>query len=299
MSTKNEVEPVGYAAMGNYSDNLAKRFSIRGPDKGSCAICGEYGTLTRDHVPPKGCGNVSDVVIRDVYGTSYKQERKPVTSQGGLHYKTLCSICNSTLLGTEYDPALISVSQAIEDYLGSAAKIGLSLPISQRFQFQPNRFIRSILGHLLAANAINDVESTVRKAPLDAVLRGFVLNPSALLDERVSVYYWLYPYRPKVIMKHCGLGFMGARGELIYGHVFKFFPFGFWVVWNESENISARRIKLPRLDKYVSIDISAKGEIQMDLFPLLASNFPEAPPDDGMWLLTDYLVARADQKKRQ
>lgn len=284
--------------MGNYANSLSKRFSNRGPDKGFCAICRKHDTLTKDHVPPKACSNVSDVVIRDIFGDGVKQHRSPLVSQGGLHFKTLCGSCNNTLLGTKYDPALTAVVNEIRTYMTRASASCLELPKTQLFDYQPNRFLRSILGHLLAANAVDDVTRTTPEAPLDAALRKYVLEPSEVLDSNIHVYYWLYPYRPKVIMKHCGMGFLGSRGELIYGHVFKFFPFGFWVVWAQQPNSSIRRISLPRLDLEASSIISAAAKLAINFWPLQDSNFPEAPPDDGMWLLTDYLVSQAETRAK-
>ena len=283
--------------MGNYANKLSKRFSNRGPDTGFCAICRTHGTLTKDHVPPKDCGNVSDVVIRDVYGSNLAKQRGALTSQGGLHFRTICGRCNNTLLGTEYDPALSAVVQEIQSYLTKASGSHLTLPKTQLFEYQPNRFLRSVLGHLLAANAVNDVTKNTPVAPLDAALRAYVLNSSEVLPDSIHVYYWLYPYRRRVIMKHCGMGFTDSGGNLIYGHVFKFFPFGFWVVWNE-KRISRWSINLPRLGLDTSPFISATFRLAIDFLPLQAPDFPETPPDDGMWLVADHLIAQAETKAK-
>lgn len=281
--------------MGNYTKKLSERFSTRGPNSGFCAICRTHDTLTKDHVPPKGCGNVSDVVIRDVYGSNLSQQRKALTSQGGLHFKTICGRCNNTLLGAEYDPALSAVVQEIESYLVRASASRLTLPKMQLFEYQQNRFLRSVLGHLLAANAVNDVTKNSPVAPLDAALRSYLLDSSAVLPESIHVYYWLYPYRRRVIMKHCAMSFMGAGGDVIYGHVFKFFPFGFWVVWNEKK-INKWNINLQRLGLDSSPHISATSRLALDFLPLQAPDFPETPPDNGMWLLVDHLVLQAETK---
>lgn len=280
--------------MGSYSDNLQKRFSNRGNQTGLCAICRTHGKLSRDHIPPKACGNMSDVVIRDVFGNSLDQQRSPLISQGGLHFKTTCENCNSTLLGTEYDPALIAVVNEINSFLTRASTSRLSLPQTHLFEYQPNRFLRSVLGHLLAANAVGDTVAVTPEAPLDAALREYVMDKSRVLSSSIHVYYWLYPYQRQVIMKHCGMGFQGSGGDLIYGHVLKFYPFGFWIVWNKQMHNRKKRINLPRLDMSLSSDISATARLVVNLRPLHASNFPEVPPDDGMWLTADHLVSRAE-----
>jgi len=35
-----------------------------GAVEGYCRVCGEYGKLTLDHIPPKSCGNNHKVTIR-------------------------------------------------------------------------------------------------------------------------------------------------------------------------------------------------------------------------------------------
>lgn len=281
--------------MADYSKNLTERFSNRGPKIGYCAICRKHGPLTADHVPPKNCGNINDSIFTDIYGPSPERPRKPVMSQGGSHFRTICAYCNNTILGTEYDPALRDVVQQIRAYFTLASR--MSLPLIQMFDYQPNKFLRAIAGHLLAANGVPDVVLNDRTAPVDAALREYVLDPTRGLPDKLRVYYWFYPYRRRVVMKHSLMGFLGANGAHIYGHVFKFFPFGFWFVWNE-EGGRSRQFNLRQLDESSSM-ISATSRLVLDLWPLRSMNFPEAPSsDDGVWLVADQYVSQADDRKR-
>ncbi|KVW33720.1 hypothetical protein WK94_31400 [Burkholderia ubonensis] len=93
------------------------------------------------------------------------------------------------------------------------------------------------------------------------------------------------------------MGFFGGNGATIYGHVFKFFPFGFWFVWNEDGGRS-RQFGLRRLDDS-SPFVSASSRLALDLWPLQSLNFPEAPVDGGVWAMTDYLVSQADDREKQ
>jgi hypothetical protein len=283
--------------MADYSKNLAERFSNRGPKIGYCAICREHGPLTADHVPPKNCGNINDSIFTDVYGPSPERPRKPVMSQGGSHFRTICAYCNNTILGTEYDSALRDVVQQIEAYFTLSSRSRLSLPRTQMFDYQPNRFLRAVAGHLLAANGVPDVVSNDRTAPVDAALREYVLDPTRGLPDKLCIYYWFYPHRRRVVMKHSLMGFLGGNGAHIYGHVFKFFPFGFWFVWNE-EGGRSRQFNLRRLDDSSSL-ISATSRLALDLWPLRSMNFPEAlSSNDGMWLVADQYVSQADDRKK-
>lgn len=281
--------------MGKYSKDLSDRFSNRGPETGYCAICRAYGPLTKDHVPPKNCGNVRDSVMRGVFPDQAGRFSGRVISQGGSHFRTICGGCNSGLLGVEYDPALSDVVRQVEQLIRSAFVTGLALPDTHLFDYKPNRFVRSVLGHLLAANAVDELtkdDLTSKVAPLDAALRAFVLDPCGSLPDNVDVYYWLYPDRRRVIVKHAAMGWFGNGGQIIYGHVFKFFPFGFWIVQHESPTTSYR-ISLPTINADLSADIDACARLLVPLAPLQKLNFPEAPPDDGMWLISDRLASQA------
>jgi len=283
--------------MADYSKNLVERFSNRGPKVGYCAICRKHGPLTTDHVPPKNCGNINDSIFTSIYGPSPDRPRKLVMSQGGSHFRTICAYCNNTVLGTEYDPALRDVVHQIETYFKLASVSRLSLPRTRLFDYQPNKFLRSIAGHLLAANGVPDVMSNDRSAPLDAALREYVLDPQRCPPKELCVYYWFYPHRRRVVMKHSAMGFFGSNGATIYGHVFKFFPFGFWFVWDE-EHGHSQQFSLRRLDD-ASPFISATSRLVLDLWPLRPLNFPEAPPDDGVWLIADQYVSQADDRDKQ
>lgn len=77
-----------------------------------------------------------------------------------------------------------------------------------------------------------------------------------------------------------------------WGGVFKFFPFGFWVVDRTSMN-DAFRIELPKLNGYMSDDIETISKLAVQFAPMQKPTFPESPPDNGMWLLVDELVTQA------
>lgn len=193
-------------------------------------------------------------------------------------------------------PALRDVVQQIEKYFKLASERRLSLPSTQLFNYRPNKFLRAVAGYLLAANGVPDVVATDPVAPLDAALRQYVLDPTQRLPDELRVYYWFYPCRRRVVMKQLLMGFWGGNGAHIYGHVFKFFPLGFWFVWNE-ESGRSRQFNLRHLNDS-SPDVSATSRLVLDLMPRQPMNFPEAPSDDGMWLLVDQYAFRADDRSK-
>lgn len=289
--------------MGNFSKRINDQFSNKGPDVGFCAICRVNGALTRDHVPPKNCGNIKNAIIREVFPDNDNSYKRKVNSQGGLHFKTICSSCNNTLLGTNYDPALSRVVKEVEAYITKASESRFTLPTRQFFDYQPNKFIRSVLGHLLAANAISDVkrnDNIDAVAPLDAELRVYVLDQTRILPTNISIYYWFYPYKRRVIIKHGLMGMLGSGDpNTIYGHVFKFFPFGFWVVRDESINITSH-IKLPKFNLDTSSEIEANSRLLINFSSIPKPNFPEVSTDNQIWWTIDDLSSQAnDAAKKQ
>ncbi|QIE22591.1 hypothetical protein [Caballeronia sp. SBC2] len=283
--------------MGQYSNEITNRFETYGPPEGFCAICRLFRPLTRDHVPPKNCGNVRKSVIQHLFGDSVahatRAKNVPTFSQTGSHFKTLCGECNNTRLGSLYDPVLGAVTKQVQDYFVRSSQSRLSLPRTQLFDYQPNKFARAIIGHLLAANAVHDVRTDGPSPPIDMALRAYFLDPSASFPDNLDLHYWLYPYRSRVIVKHGALGFTGSGGAVIYGHLLKFFPFAFWVVKNDAGfhnwKPAARRLNID-----LSTDINAVNRLAIDLRPLESPNFPEAPEDNRMLLISDHLASRAD-----
>lgn len=86
--------------------------------KDYCNICGKYGRLTWDHVPPKACDNY-DLVK---YGTFFDiQDEDPFysISQNGIKYRSICSNCNNKLLGSNYDIELINFTNTVASLLDS------------------------------------------------------------------------------------------------------------------------------------------------------------------------------------
>lgn len=264
-----------------YSKSLSDRLRIQGAAEGTCAICRTSGRLTLDHVPPKKCGNANDSIIRSLAHDPSHQVSKTLMSQGGTTSRKICAYCNNTRLGSDYDPALIDLFNQITDYIKHVNSTGLTVADTHGFRCQTNKFLRAIVGHLLAATSANEVSPTNKRTPLDDALRDYFLNPGMPFPKPAKIYYWLYPFTRRVTMKHASLGFFGEKGqEPIYGHVFKFFPFGFWIVWDEQDDRSAS-FGLRSLRP--SLDIDAVSDVTFDLKPLQASTFPEMPMANTAW----------------
>lgn len=271
-------------AMGNFSKKLEKRVLTRGPEYGFCVICGEHAKLTRDHVPPEGCNNNVDVVLQVLHqetGPS-KQSRKTF-SQGGTHFRTLCERCNSYRLGSKYDPELIQLSNEVTNIALAVKERKLVLPQHISAFVRPQKVARSVIGHILAATAIEETKNGPLSAPFPNALRQYFLNENEPLPATVDIYFWIYPSRRQVVVKNSGKFSFGRKGVLL-GHILKFLPLGFWVLWERPKSMP---MNLPVLvpDKNMGVDQLCQVELDLGAIPRL--DFPEAPNDDEVIALRD------------
>ena len=280
--------------MGKYTENLKKRILTRGSKEGYCVICGEWGLLSRDHVPPKGCNNLSDAEIRFLHPPE-GIERKPITSQGGVTYRTLCGACNSGRLGAEYDRALIEFSNAITSCSLSAREKRFALPQYVQQYIKPQRIARAIVGHVIAALAVDETRNGLRSDPMTDKMRHYFLNQDAPLPEQIEIYFWLYPERKQVIVKHMGKMIQVEDGsnEIVKGHIIKFLPFGFWLTF-ESPSIRARNIH--KLIKQRSMGIDDPDLISLDIYDVPPLNFPETPEGNQFMMYNSNYGAQSTPK---
>src|SRR5471032_3413838 len=95
--------------MGCYSRRINSWAGFAGKKgPGFCVICGQFGELTRDHVPPQGCAQIANAVLSrlTMEEPSEGQPRNTIYIQGGLKFQTLCATCNNERLGLHFDPEL-------------------------------------------------------------------------------------------------------------------------------------------------------------------------------------------------
>lgn len=215
--------------MGDYTKTLSDRIKNRGSNEGYCVICGDFGKLSRDHVPPKGCNNLNDSQLRGLVSREIKRCR---TSQGGTHFKTICSTCNGERLGHRYDPYIIELSNNITACIKAASNNIIALPRTLQRTVKPQRITRSIVGHLLAASAVNQINEPNKQNPMDDALKSYFLNENEYFPDRFEIYYWLYPSRKQTVVKYFGKKNMNGSSTII-GHTIKFLPLGFYLVWDK------------------------------------------------------------------
>ncbi|MBY8033807.1 hypothetical protein KW465_01980 [Vibrio fluvialis] len=263
--------------MGNHAQKLAERILTKGPKHGYCAICREHGKLTREHVPPAGCGNVSNVVLKSLSKIGSKDKRHSVVSQGGLTFGSTCHKCNNDRLGTSYDPELIKLYREMKDLSNSIQSNQLVLPRYKTFFVKPQKIARSVIGHIIAANSISTLLEPTAHSGIYSDLVEYFKDGDVPLPDNVEIYYWFYPSRDIKVLKSFGRSFKWGVNPVV-GDVLKFFPLAFWVVWNVPEEIN---ISLPKLLPNKKVGGDELTQITVDFVSHPQLDFPEIPDDNG------------------
>ena len=216
-----------------------------------CNICGKMEKLTDDHVPPKFWHNSSIKRYSQGLGTynpEGTQNQFPWKARQGITFKSLCSDCNNRILGSETDRSLQQLCESVKKNM----RVG-----SKHFncRIKPNRVAQAVAGHMLAAKDYYDDECSI-----DTELRKYVLNPSQMPPENMSLCYFLYPHNCIVIGRDFVVGKainMNESYRLPEGTIscIYSYPMGFLLLSDK------QKLKLPDLFYYASGDIDEERDI--------------------------------------
>ncbi|RNL67074.1 hypothetical protein D0911_02275 [Zhongshania marina] len=118
------------------------------------------------------------------------------------------------------------------------------------------------------------------------VMADYFFDETSSLPDELEIYYWFYPFNDIRIVRAFGSKFGAA--EPIVGDLLKFFPFAFWVTWNQPKDINLNLDKLLPIPDLL-IDEASQLTINFDCYP--PSHFPEAPQDSGMTVFNSKMAA--------
>ncbi|GHT91369.1 hypothetical protein FACS1894140_1850 [Spirochaetia bacterium] len=235
----------------------------RGQNEGYCRICGKWDKLTIDHVPPKSCGNLNKIEID--YG------KGKLISQNGLNCKTICSQCNNTLLGRNYDQEIIKLYNDVLSLSNS------TVPETMDFSVDVNSLVRCLLGHFIAIN-VYDENKSVQNILSDKIndgkyifgtYRKFVNGETSSLDD-IICYYWYYPYNEiKMIPYFAKANVLDLdKPRAVFGTLIKFFPVALYLINDKSSSASLNGVN--------KIDFNT-NKITFDFKNIMHNDFPEMP----------------------
>ena len=258
------------------------RVKTRQYDVGYCAICETYGKLTDDHVfldAVRHPGSRELLALHDHLGVN---TISPRIVQGGAKYRTICNKCNTDVLGSRFDPALVHLCKQVIDPLRIAHRSQLLIPNRLAVRYKPMRVARAVVGHSLAAHIIQDVNTPPKPGAWQTALRRFVLDDR--LPPPVEIYWWFYPSTREVAINYSALARFGYHGA-IFGSFLKFFPFGFWIVFDRPAGVT---VNFQRLVPKRAMDVDEEIQDSILLKCPVNPHWPEQPGDDDMLLLADH-----------
>lgn len=251
----------------------------RGPEVGICNICGRNERLTIDHTPPKGYARAVPVrithIVDRVGAERAKRDQRPMKSNDGVKYRTLCARCNNDLLGGVYDHGLIDFGQKVDALLTT----GLHIPATSIVRVQPQKIMKSVLGHI-CAQGIGRYE----KGKITEPLRDYLIDPNAAAPGLFRMHYWTYPYRSRILMRDAVLGTIGAsprQTSMIW--LLKSYPIGFVITWDLDFRFLDRTHR--NFDSFDNLDIDDFADLPIDLRGVPHELYPECVQDPYPYML--------------
>ena len=262
----------------------------KGPIFGKCNICAlPNQKLTSDHVPPKGTVKFPRMKLHNLIEFLKANDGTPKKGrefQHGVKFRTICESCNSNIIGSRYDPALVNLCNDISTYLYSQ----ITRPTATTFRTSPDLVARAVAGHLLSIG----VEHFPR-GEMGEALAKFVLDPDSPPPQNLAIHYWLYPYWEQVSIRGAGLLVRFGTPPLVISLI-KFTPIAFMITWNADPGFD---FPYPNLMDYISNVPGEFAEIPLDFRIIPPARYPEAPGDDGIVLhgSESYVATRAKPKQ--
>jgi len=234
------------------------------PYEGDCRICGQWASLTEEHLPPRGAfnkGRGRTPELMDMLGSDTVDfPGSGPTEQGGICGYTLCLDCNNfsgTRWGREYQEWARRAAQALTTVPGGIAAVDSQAvypgwePLIFKGVF-PGRFVRQVLAMMLT------ISGSAELGERYGALRRLVLggDPEPLPDPlRLYVSVFAGP-----LARIAG----GPNGQL----------------WANLESRVARRllaVDFPPLASVLLLDGPEAPELGVDI-----STFAETAPDRRM-----------------
>jgi len=201
-----------------------------------CNIClqNQQTRLTLDHVPPKSTLPMPQAFVRPLF----QKPNRPVYTQGGARYRTLCHACNEGLLGRRYDTALKEMCTQARR-LHRNAHLITQQPV---VEVAAGEVLRSVLGHLLAA------KDHTPRSQADDKMRAFVLDPTSTNLSGLRIQYWAHPDRSIRVIRDFALV---TKGMATRCDMLVWYPLGFLVC-------DSPVLDMPCLDDYLGSRIPVR-----------------------------------------
>lgn len=266
-----------------------RRFITKGPKEGRCNICGDFGLLTEDHTPPKGCARIKQVEMNTLIEilNADGPTKGGRISQNGTKFRSLCKRCNNSLLGGNYDLAFIDFTIKVKAYITS----NISLPPVMTIKSKPQKIARALYGHLSAIGVDQyfETENEVKA-------KEWFLDESKEFPNCFRIFYWPYPYKKQILIRGAGLRNLDVE-DTAFIWVMKFFPIAFFIIWDKPNGYDFPH--LANFDKWTEMVGDEEAEIPIHLNNIPHERWPESPEDNSFLGFNSDLAVGAIERNKQ
>jgi hypothetical protein len=243
--------------MGYYAKFLSERNKHTKIINGHCLICGVFGILSQDHVPPQG--SITVTKVEQVHLTEMLDLKPPTVkgarSPNGSKFRTICRACNMTALG-QNDGEVAGVCKALTQKIRHFF-VHADSPVSGVYtSVNAVKYARAMVGHILSATSVTECFEPSKPVPYFEPLKRFVLGDDHAMDETHDIFYWFFPHRHHQSIKMftvCNLGHTCCMSLL------SFYPLAFLVTEKNRGIYPAGAIKLDLSDKSLFMDLSQRN----------------------------------------
>lgn len=194
--------------------------------EGNCSVCGEYGRLTYEHIPPKGAFNNSQIKIKTHENIFEKESylfQKSSTLNKGYGKYCLCSNCNN-FFGGAYCNEYIDIVKQCYNYFDNNIRSNRSNDIP--LKIKPLNVLKQITAIYICLNSGYIDESDKEQ------IKNFLLEKeNQFLPEKYSIHiYNTFKTLPRWIGNQTVLqnGTISNYSEMIFS------PFGIQFCLNSS-----------------------------------------------------------------
>ena len=183
--------------------------------QGKCWLCGRYGRLSKEHIPPESAFNDCPMLLMNVKERTSELAWEPGDSyRRGIWFRSLCEECNNKY-GSKYGGAYVDLVRDVADRIGDVPYFHKISILGVR---RPLAILKQVLLQFVTANGPKFVQTNAWVAP-------FVREPrNQEFPRDVGVYLFASNVR-------------GGRNSGVSGHVlpggrtnvvseFSFWPLG-------------------------------------------------------------------------
>lgn len=250
--------------MGDFAKSLSERSKHTKITTGHCLICGTYGTLSQDHVPPQG--SITVTAVEQVHLTEafdlQLPKMKGVRSPNGSKFRTICRNCNMTSLG-QNDGEIAEVCKSLTRKINYFFKYANSPVSSVHTPVNALKYARAMVGHVLSATSVTECVKPGQPTPYFDPLKKFVLGDDHAMSDTHDIFYWFFPHK-----YHQSIKLFSVKNghNMCCMSLLSFFPLAFLVTEKDKGIYPVGAVKLELTDQSLFLDLSGRN-VQFSSFP--------------------------------